>query len=500
MARHLDEIDVGHRTVVLDLRLHLFVVRELGFVVDIRRVRLDELVEHGVLVVLPKGRVALPLVEEHRHRVERLLHRLVEREHALHDIRVLRDVRVEREDHRLVLVPVDILRRAFEARPPHPPVEALGALDGVFDHLAEELLDVCLRRGQHYVRRGQRGGDPHDRRVRLRRGLARDVQVHPELVEGGVHAEGESLEDELLPVRVVVLHRWGPVRVRPCHNALDLPHLLLDRAVLVEKTLDGRGALPVDDLVELLHVHGLLAVELPGVDEVRVHDRDHHRLDVRRRHLHLLEHGRELVDVLGAALEVLLDRQRVPVQRIEPEPDRRFQVLELVVEELLLRGGQRADHRVVVRQHHFQRLRVRVVLLLLESDVEGVLRDGEAHAVQVASLADHSLEVARKVDVDHVVVRVFGEDGRFEVLDHRVLDPCLPAFEQPVFKLADHAADEDVVLGHELALVASHHVLVRLEADDRLLDPEEERLGPCDSACDWRLVLEGRGVLAVLLE
>eukprot|EP00961_Rhodomonas_salina_P282414 3816066-Rhodomonas_salina.1 len=200
----------------------------------------------------------------------------------------------------------------------------------------------------------------------------------------------------------------------------------------------------------------------------------------------------------GGADEVLGDGEGVPVEGVEAGADGGLQVAELPAQQLLLRRRQAPNHALVVHQHHLERLHEPVVLVLLQRHVERVLGHREAHAVEVLGLPDDGLQLAAEVDHDHALV--LAQDRRLELLHHHLLHLALPRLKQPVLELPHHPPHRHVVLGHELALLAGHHVGVGLEADDALLDAVEEGLGPRDGAGHRGLVLEGRGVRLVLLE
>eukprot|EP00754_Rhynchopus_humris_P016712 Rhum_TRINITY_DN14526_c0_g4::Rhum_TRINITY_DN14526_c0_g4_i1::g.95055::m.95055 len=332
-----------------------------------------------------------------------------------------------------------------------------------------------------------------------------DVQEGQKERQRNHHHAVQRLVDLLLPVVVVRAQSLGFPGVRVRHDALNLPQQRRDACVLLGQLLHLLVPVHLQRLRQVVEVQQPLRArraELLRVHQPRGGDLVHHLRNVRRVLVDLLRHCVELADRAQRLVDVLLDAEGVPVQRLPPRLDGCLKLGNVVAEDGpfgRLDDGQRL---VVLREHRLQVLDKVVVLLVEKRYAQRDSRDVVAQAVQVLRFLDDLEQVV--VEVHKVPGPVRGllppEDVRLQVVDCVGVDVLLPLLVQVHAILLHQLRYLHVRLPDVLPLGRGEDAFLRQELLDRLLDPLKQALGPVDRARHWRLVLRQRGSSVVVAE
>eukprot|EP00951_Prasinocladus_malaysianus_P015339 scaffold117564_cov45-Prasinocladus_malaysianus.AAC.6 len=164
-----------------------------------------------------------------------------------------------------------------------------------------------------------------------------------------------------------------------------------------------------------------------------------------------------LLDGGVACGDEVWDAKRVPVERIETRLEGAPELAGLLAEQLAFDGVEGVHHRVVGGQHEVNPVHAHLVLLLLEGHVEGHLRDAEAHAVEVAGLADEMGEVV--VEVCGYAPVFLAQDGLLEVFHGDLVDALAPGAEPLLLEIHHRLGQRHVFVVDVAADLLLHHLV-----------------------------------------
>mmetsp|Transcript_10045 Transcript_10045/g.27452 ORF Transcript_10045/g.27452 Transcript_10045/m.27452 type:complete len:633 (-) Transcript_10045:643-2541(-) len=311
----------------------------------------------------------------------------------------------------------------------------------------------------------------------------------------------ERVENGAFPVGVVASQLGRFPGVGACHHLLDLAQQGRDVAVLLDQPVCALQPVLLNELIELLEVHDF-SIGRGLTHNVGTSDGVDDLLNDAAVLLHLLHDLLERVDGAPARLYELRNAQAIPVQGVEARVQAALQLAQLLGHELALNGAELLNDLIVVLQHMLQALQPLMVLHLLQGHIQGDLRDGEPHAVQVPRLTNELDEVCVEVDLHTARHDGFDEDGLLEVLHRNGVDGVAPRAEQLL--LIEHdGLGKAAELGLHVAADfcgAYDLFLCAVQLDHGLLEAGQQRTRPLDGARNGRLILGHWRRMLVLLE